>query len=104
MRFAILGDHPDGWAVARAATAGGGHRGTPYCGPRPAAELPPDWLGLSVVPDLEEVLADPEVEAVIVAGRPGERLDQLRRVLQSERSAFCVHPVDRKPDGAYEIN
>ena len=58
----------------------------------------------AVTEDLEEVLADPAVEGVIVAGGPGERLDQLRRVLQSERPSFCVHPVDPTPDGAYEIN
>ncbi|HEY1381730.1 MAG TPA: hypothetical protein VGF55_33335 [Gemmataceae bacterium] len=104
MRFAILGDHPDGWAVARALAAGGRHQVVAYRGPRTDADLRPDWPGLRVTADLEELLADPDVEAVIVAGEPGDRLDQLRRILQSERPALCVHPVDRKPDGAYEIN
>ncbi len=104
MRFAILGDHPDGWAVARALAGGGRHQLLAYHGPRPEAEVRAAWPALRVTDDLEEVLADPDVDAVIVAGRPGERLDQLRRVLQSERPALCVHPVDRKPDGVYEIN
>src|SRR4051812_11571156 len=100
MRIAILGDHPDGWAVARAAAAGGRHRLIAYVG----ARLPADRPDVRATADLEDVLADPNVEAVIVASRPGERLDQLRRVLQSERPALCVHPVDQRPDGAYEMN
>src|SRR5204863_3719535 len=52
--------------------------------------------------DLEEVLADPAVEAVIVAGNPGDRAVQLRRALQSERHVLCVHPADQAPDIAYE--
>jgi hypothetical protein len=99
MQFAILGDHPDGWSVARA-LAGGRHRLIAYFGDG----LPGDFADVRVTADLEDVLADPQIDAVIVAGLPGERLDQLRRVLQSERSALCVHPVDRTPDGAYEMN
>jgi hypothetical protein len=104
MLFAILGDHPDGWAVARAAVVRGRHQLVAYHGRRSADDLIRDWPELHVLDDLEELLADPTIDAVIVAGGPGERLDQLRRVLQSERSALCVHPVDAKPDGAYEIN
>lgn len=97
MRFAILGDHPDGKAVAAALPAAG-HELRAYQGPRPN-----DWPGVKTTGDLEEILADPAVDAVIVAGGPGERLNQLRRVLQSERSALVVHPVDDKPDGGHEI-
>src|SRR5437763_1088568 len=104
MRFAILGDHPDGWHMARALIVSGRHMVLAYQGPRPEPELRPEWPVLRVTTDLEEILADPQIEAVIVAGRPAERLDQLRRVLQSERPAMCVHPVDAKPDGAHEIN
>src|SRR5947209_3252967 len=85
MRFARLGNHPDGLAISRALTDCGRHEVLPSA------------------TDIEEVLADPAVEAVIVAGEAG-RLDQLRRVLQSERPALCVHPVDATPDGAYEID
>jgi predicted dehydrogenase len=86
MRFAMLRNHPDGAAVAKALANSGRHQVVPSS------------------TDIEEILADPAVDAVIVAGEPGERLDQLRRVLQSERPAFCVHPVDAKADGAYEID
>jgi hypothetical protein len=103
MRFAILGDHPDGWAVGRALAAAG-HELLVYQGDTPidtARQLSP---GVRRQADLEEILADPQVETVIVGTRAATRLDALRRVLQSERSALCVHPVDRKPDGGHEIN
>jgi predicted dehydrogenase len=54
------------------------------------------------VSDVEEVLADPAVEAVIVAGHVGVRPAQLRRALQSERHVLCVHPPDQTPEIAYE--
>jgi predicted dehydrogenase len=98
MRFALVGDHPDGLRTARALAATGRHSVVVVCGT--AAE----FEGARRTGDLEDVLADPQVEAVIVAGPPGDRLAQLRRVLQSERHALCVHPVDQKPDGAYEMN
>lgn len=104
MRFAILGDHPDGWAVARALLASGRHQLLVYQGSRTESEMRRDWPVLRVTSDVEEVLADPDIEAVIVAGKANERLDHLRRTLQSERHAFCVHAIDRKPDGAYEMN
>src|SRR5206468_6293975 len=59
--------------------------------------LHPDRLG-----DIEEVLADPRIDAVIVAGSPADRPAQLRRALQSERHVLCVHPADQSPDTAYE--
>ena len=57
---------------------------------------------MKAIPDLEEVLADPTVELVIVAGRAGQRVEVLRRALQSERAVLCVHPLDQSPDAAYE--
>jgi predicted dehydrogenase len=53
-------------------------------------------------PDVEEILADPAIEAVIVAGAPVARAAQLRRALQSERHVLCVHPADDSPDVGYE--
>jgi predicted dehydrogenase len=54
------------------------------------------------VSDPEEVLADPAVEAVVVAGAPAQRPAQLRRALQAERHVLCVHPADDSPEIAYE--
>lgn len=95
MRFALLGDHPAGVAFARALASSGRHsivaaRGVSFAGARLAS-------------DLEELLADPAVEACIVAVPVRERLEVARRVLQSERPAAVVHPVALKPDGAYEL-
>src|SRR5436305_15251278 len=98
MRFALVGDHPDGLRMARALVASGRHAVIVVYGS--PAEVP----GARRTNDLEDVLADPQVEAVVVAGPGGDRLAQLRRVLQSERHALCVHPVDQKPDGGYELN
>ena len=70
MRFAILGDHPDGWAVAAALAESGRHQIDAYCGP--TARIGSARCAVcAVTSDLEEVLADPAVEAVIVAGRRG---------------------------------
>ncbi|MBL8800325.1 MAG: hypothetical protein JNM56_40975 [Planctomycetia bacterium] len=103
MRFALLGNHPDGIQMARALTASGRHEWLAYCGPKPGSEeLVRLGLNVRVVGDLEEVLADPAVQLVIVAGKPGERPAQLRRALQSERPVLCVHPADESPDIAYE--
>src|SRR5262245_17527937 len=103
MRFALLGNHPDGLQMARALTATGRHQCVAYSGPAPGAEALRRF-GISIKPvgDMEEVLADPAVEAVIVAGRLADRAVQLRRALQSERHVLCVHPADASPDIAYE--
>jgi predicted dehydrogenase len=103
MHFALLGDHPDGLAMARALVASGRHLLTTYHGPAAGAEaLRRAGIEPRRVADLEEVLADPGVEAVIVAGKPADRPGQLRRALQSERHVLCVHPADQTPDIAYE--
>lgn len=103
MRFALLGDHPDGLDVARALVESGRHLLAVYSGPPVGAEYLRRWdVRPRTVGDLEEVLADPGVEAVIVAGSPADRPAQLRRALQSERHVLCVHPVDDSPDTAYE--
>jgi predicted dehydrogenase len=98
MRFARVGDHPDGLAFASAAMQAG-HEIAVVCGGEPRKSE-----AAVVVADLEEVLADPTIEAVIVAGPVGSRLEVARRVLQSERPAAIVMPVDTKPDGVYELS
>lgn len=57
---------------------------------------------VKAVGDFEEVLADPLIDLVVVAGPLHLRSAQLRRVLQSERHALCVYPPDEDPDIAYE--
>jgi predicted dehydrogenase len=101
MRFALLGDHPDGLDMAAALVDSGRHSFA-VCSTS-LAELELRRLGAPrIIPDVEEILADPAVEAVIVAGSPAVRPAQLRRAVQSERHVLCVHPADGKPDAAYE--
>jgi hypothetical protein len=101
MRFALLGDHPDGLALAQAMVDSGRHQLIAVSGVLDADRL--THLGQPRrVSDVEEILADPAVEAVIVAGSMSVRELQLRRALQSERDVLCVHPADAKPDLAYE--
>ena len=101
MRFALLGDHPDGLDLAGALVDSGRHQVIACAGV--SDEAARRRLGEpSSLRDAEEALADPSVEAVIVAGSPTVRAEQLRRALQSERHVLCVHPADQKPDGAYE--
>lgn len=103
MRFALFGDHPDGLDMARALVESGRHELTGVVGiPQAAEVLARRGLKAPAVGDLEEVLADPAVEAVVVAGPLSVRPAQLRRALQSERHVLCVHPVDQTPDTAYE--
>ncbi len=103
MRLALLGDHPDGLAVARALAASGRHALAVYSGPASALDvLARDGLTPQRIGDLEETLADPAVEAVIVAGPRSKRAAQLRRALQSEHHVLCVHPVDPSADLGYE--
>jgi hypothetical protein len=103
MRFALLGDHPDGLEMACALVESGRHELLAYSGPTVSDESQRRWgAKCKRVADLEEVLADPAVEAVIVAGSPTTRPQQLRRALQSERHVLCVHPVSPTPDVPYE--
>lgn len=105
MRFALLGDHPDGLDMAQALAGTGRHELAVYSGPAVGAEiLARKGQRPARVGDLEEVLADPGVELLIVAGTPASRAALLRRALQSERHVLCVHPADDSPDIAYEAS
>jgi predicted dehydrogenase len=103
MRFALLGDHPDGLSAALAFVATGQHELVAVCMADSAqsglagADLQP-----RIVTDIEELFADPDVEVVIVASSLDDRPAHLRRALQSERHVLCVHPADATPDTAYE--
>jgi predicted dehydrogenase len=103
MRFALLGNHPDGLHFAIAVAASGRHEIVSVSSP----SIGPELLALfgervALVGDLEEVLADPAVESVIVASGSANRAAHLRRALQSERDVVCIHPLDSSPDPAYE--
>src|SRR5439155_26606835 len=95
MRFALLGDHRDGLDLACALHATGRHELRFYCGP-PAgrAHLQRHGMDPLALSDLEEVLADPELDAAIAAGNVTARPAQLRRALQAECHVLCVHPAD----------
>ena len=102
MRFGLLGNDPDGLEMACALVESGRHHLAAY-----AARVDEDVLrrwnaDARRVADAEEVLADPAVELVIVAGGPAVRPAQLRRALQSERHVLCAHPADQTPEAAYE--
>ena len=102
LNFALLGDHADGLDVT-CALIERGHRLGGYWGPDPGHDfLRRRGLEPTRTNDLEEILADPAIELLIVAGPAGKRADVLRRALQSERHVLCVHPVDGKPDAAFE--
>jgi hypothetical protein len=89
--------------MTRALADSGRHELAIYSGPSFGAEYLKRWgLSFQQTGDLEEVLADPSVDAVIVAGNPASRPGQLRRTLQSERHVLCVHPAAPTPDAAYE--
>lgn len=102
MRFALLGDHPDGIDLACALVQSGRHRLLAFT-TTPTEEVLQRLGGEARrIGDVEEILADPAIEAVIVAGRVEVRPAQLRRALQSERHVLCVHPADQSPEIAYE--
>jgi predicted dehydrogenase len=103
MRFALLGNHPDGLDFVRALLDTGRHELVAYSGPASgAADLRERGVTVRPIGDIEEILANPAVEAVIVASRIPDRAEHLRRALQSERHVLCVHPADQTPDIAYE--
>ncbi len=104
MRFALLGTHPDGIDMACALAETGRHQLIAYTSAEPVPEPILRRWGPEArrLHDLEELLADPAIDAVIVAGTPANRTVQLRRALQSERHVLCVYPPDSVPDGAYE--
>lgn len=103
MRFALLGDHADGLDMARALTATGRHELRLYSGSAAGLQqLQRHAMTPRPIADLEEVLVDPQLDAVIVAGGISMRAAQLRRALQAECHVLCVHPADPSPDIAYE--
>jgi predicted dehydrogenase len=102
MRFALLGNHPDGVEMACALVESGRHHLAAYTAALDEMILRRLGGAARRVSDPEEVLADPAVAVVVVAGAPSQRPAQLRRALQAERHVLCVHPADDSPEIAYE--
>src|SRR5260370_37392178 len=93
MRFALLGDHPDGLDMARALVASGRHELATYTGQPAGAESLTRWgLKVKLIRDVEEVLANPSIKDVIVASRMDDRPTHLHRARNSERTVFYIHP------------
>ena len=100
MRFALLGNHPDGLDLAEALVASGRHMLAAFT--HDNRRLTSFAGNARRITDVEEILADPSVEAVIVADTVDATPERLRRALQSERHVLCVHPAGDGPEIAYE--
>jgi hypothetical protein len=102
MRFGLLGNDPDGVAMACALVESGRYQIAAATAPV-GEEVIKRWgsdFRRSI--DIEEVLADPSIALVIVAGPLTTRGLQLRRAVQSERHVLCVYPPDQISEIAYE--
>jgi predicted dehydrogenase len=102
MRFGLLGNDPDGVAMACALVESGRYQIAAATAPV-GEEVIQRWntdFRRSI--DIEEVLADPSIALVVVAGPLFTRGLQLRRAVQSERHVLCVYPPDRTSEIAYE--
>jgi predicted dehydrogenase len=102
MRFALLGNDPDGVEMACALVDSGHHQLAAFSAPVPDGVRKRWNLDARKVGDAEEALADSAVDLVVVAGKPFSRSEQLRRALQSERHALCVRPAELSIEAAYE--
>jgi predicted dehydrogenase len=95
MDFGLIGDHPAGLALARALGQRPGFVLAAYAGPAAG-------LNCTRLNDVESLLALRSLELVIVAEELAYRADTLRRTLQSDKHAICIHPLDLLPDLTYE--
>jgi predicted dehydrogenase len=104
MRFALLGNDPDGVEMACALAESGRHEWVAYTKAAGEEEFIHRGAGRPRrIADAEEILADPSVELVIVAGPLEVRPVQLQRAVQSERHVLCAYPPDRTPAAAYVV-
>lgn len=100
MQFALLGNHPDGINLAAALVGSGRHQLLACTHEDPRLQALAGQARR--VADVEEILADPAIEVIVVASKVRARPDQLRRALQSERHVLCLHPAGDGPEIAYE--
>lgn len=95
MNFLILGDGPDELAWAAALAAGDAHRvGAAFPG---VPQVAPSR-------DLDDALAAPGVEAVVVGGPPETRAEWLRRVAAAGLPAVCLHPPGPDSEAYYLVS
>src|SRR5262245_51798809 len=103
MRFLLLGDHPDGVALAETLARDTSHEFAAFAGPsHTATRFAQQGFNVRTFQDTEDALALPEIDMAIVADEIEFRPAMLRRALQSEKHVLCVHPADLSPDIAYE--
>lgn len=103
MRFGLIGDHPDGRELALELARRPDFTFAAYAGPVALRQhLLRQGFDPEFVPEVEEMLARTEIELIIAADTFEFRPQLLRRAVQSEKHVACVHPVDDKPDAAYE--
>jgi predicted dehydrogenase len=98
MHFALLGMDEEALAFADALVADGRHQLTSVMG----CSAPPFAPAAKSQPDLEEILADPAIELVVVGSAIGERGEHLRRAVQSECDVICAVPCAKSIELVYE--
>jgi len=104
MRFALLGGHPNGVALAAALADSRRAELVLFVGPPgAAAALAARGLACERLNDLEEVLVRSDIDVVLVAEEATRRPDTLRRAVQAGKHVVCLHPADHTPIVAYEV-
>ncbi|MCX7701955.1 MAG: hypothetical protein N2039_13845 [Gemmataceae bacterium] len=98
MRIALIGNHPDGVALAEVFQARGDCVVVGLVDVNAAGRFP----AATTHADIEDLLARSDVDLVIVAGPFRRRGPQLRRAMQSRMHVLCVSPAADSPDTAYE--
>jgi myo-inositol 2-dehydrogenase/D-chiro-inositol 1-dehydrogenase len=97
MNFLILGDGPLEHAWARVIAESGTHH---VLSAFPALTELPD---IRAARDLDDALATPGVDAVLVGGAPEIRAESLRRVAASGLPAICLHPPGPDSEAYYQV-
>lgn len=97
MNFLILGDGPDELAWARALADHPEHTLGAAC---PGLK---EFPGLPGGPDLDEALARPGIDAVIVGGGPDWRAEGLRRAAAEGLAIIALHPPGPNADPYYQV-
>src|SRR5262245_53463589 len=104
MRFALIGDEPGGLAVARAVASDRSHQlvrivGRPLSHSGAHLQIPAEIR----TANWEELLADAEVDAVIVATDDGEMEPALRQLLQAGKSVLAPPALLQSAAFFYEL-